>query len=152
MRKTPAVHMKQSKRVAILVAIAWLGVSTACGGDDNPLSPSPNVPFGTTDLVVGTGAEAITDDTMTVAFVGWLFDSGAPDNKGSLFDQSSSFRFRLGATNLIDGWNQGIEGMRVGGKRRIVIPPELAFGSAGAGGSIPPNATLIFEIDLLEVE
>ena len=135
--------------MAVVLPVVWLVSAIGCGGD-NPVSPSLGVPFSITDLVVGTGAEALRDQVMTVAFTGWLFDEGATDNKGGVFDQSSAFRFRLGADNLIDGWNQGIEGMRVLGLRRIVVPPELGFGSFGSG-AIPPNATLIFEIELLEI-
>jgi FKBP-type peptidyl-prolyl cis-trans isomerase FkpA len=146
------VRMRGFKTIAVALPLAWIVSVTGCGGDGNPVAPSASVPFTITDLVVGTGAEALQDLVMTVAFTGWLFDENGPDNKGSVFDQSSGFRFRLGAANLIDGWNQGIEGMRVLGTRRIVVPPELGFGSAGSGGAIPPNATLIFEIELLEIE
>ena len=124
------------------------------GCDSNPSSPSSNVPFSTTDITVGTGAEAVNGQTVTTNYTGWLYDENAPDNKGAVFDSTDGgapFSFVLGAGGVIQGWEQGIPGMRVGGTRRLVIPPSLAYGSQGRG-SIPPNATLIFEIDLLGVQ
>ena len=92
---------------------------------------------------------------LTVDYTGWLYDANAPDNKGTLFDTSvggAPFAFVLGAGQVIAGWDQGLEGMRVGGTRRLVIPPDLAYGSQGSGNVIPLNATLIFEVDLLAVQ
>ena len=99
------------------------------------------------DLVVGTGAEAQTDNLVTVHYTGWLKD-------GTEFDSSvggDPFQFTLGAGRVIKGWDQGLVGMKVGGTRKLTIPPRLAYGSTGSG-SIPPNATLIFEVELLSVE
>ena len=85
-------------------------------------------------------------------YTGWLWDAGAPNNKGTQFD-SGPFTFVLGAGRVIAGWDQGVVGMREGGLRRLVIPPNLAYGAQDAGGgAIPPNATLIFEVDLLDVQ
>ena len=93
--------------------------------------------------------------TVTVHYTGWLFEDGAPDNKGAKFDSSvdrgQPFVFPLGAGHVIKGWDQGFAGMRVGGQRRLVIPPELGYGARGAGGVIPPNATLVFDVELLGV-
>lgn len=117
-------------------------------------SPPPSA-FSQTDLLQGSGAEARPGARLTVHYTGWLYDSSRPDNKGKMFDSSVSlepFTFRLGAGEVIRGWDQGFEGMRVGGKRRLVIPPELAYGSIGTpDGSIPGNAGLVFEMELIEV-
>ena len=109
-----------------------------------------------TDQQVGTGAVAAAGRTVAVHYTGWLFDPAAPENKGSKFDSSrdrgEAFRFPLGAGRVIAGWDQGVAGMKVGGRRTLVIPPELGYGARGAGGVIPPNATLVFDVELLGVE
>ena len=126
----------------------------ACGGNDNPTGPTSTTtaPYSQTDLVVGTGATAAAGNTVTVAYTGWLHDSTKPDAKGSQFDSQTSFSFRLGAGQVIRGWDQGVAGMRVGGQRRLVIPPELAYGNQSPGAGIPPNATLVFDITLNGVQ
>lgn len=142
---------------ALLLAI---GVA-ACGGDGdtgtNPTPPSLGIPFSTTDLVVGTGLEAQNGRRVTVNYTGWLYSTTAADNKGTQFDSSLSpgrtpFIYLLGGGGVIAGWERGIPGMRIGGRRRIIIPPELGYGTAGSGSTIPGNATLIFEVDLLNVQ
>lgn len=108
-----------------------------------------------TDTKIGTGAEAVPGQMVTVHYTGWLFDAAAPDNKGRKFDSSRDrgqpFAFELGAGHVIQGWDNGFAGMKVGGQRRLVIPPEQGYGARGAGGVIPPNATLLFEVELLAV-
>jgi FKBP-type peptidyl-prolyl cis-trans isomerase len=108
------------------------------------------------DTKLGTGAEASPGQHITVHYTGWLFDDTAPENKGRKFDSSRDraepFSFMLGAGHVIGGWDQGFAGMKVGGQRTLIIPPELGYGARGAGGVIPPNATLIFEVELLGVE
>ena len=100
-----------------------------------------------TDETLGTGDTATSGQNVAVHYTGWLFDPAAPDNKGRKFDSSRDrgepFRFLLGAGHVIAGWDQGVVGMRVGGQRRLTIPPELGYGARGAGGVIPPNATLV---------
>lgn len=99
------------------------------------------------DITVGTGAEAKAGDTVTVHYTGWLTD-------GTEFDSSvgrEPFQFPLGQGQVIPGWDQGVAGMKIGGQRRLTIPPDLGYGAAGAGGVIPPNATLIFEVELLSI-
>ena len=107
------------------------------------------------DTVPGTGATATAGCQVKVHYTGWLFDDAAPENKGTKFDSSrdrgSPFSFPLGAGRVIAGWDQGVAGMKVGGQRTLIIPPELGYGARGAGGVIPPNATLVFEVDLLSV-
>ena len=108
------------------------------------------------DTKIGTGAEAVAGNTVTVHYTGWLFDAAAPDSKGQKFDSSRDrddpFQFPLGAGRVIAGWDQGVAGMKVGGQRTLVIPPEMGYGARGAGGVIPPNATLVFDVELLGVE
>jgi FKBP-type peptidyl-prolyl cis-trans isomerase FkpA len=108
-----------------------------------------------TDTVLGSGVEATPGRLIRVHYTGWLFDAAAPDNKGRKFDSSldrgDPFEFELGAGMVIEGWDTGFAGMKVGGQRRLVIPPEKGYGARGAGGVIPPNATLLFEVELLEV-
>ena len=108
-----------------------------------------------TDQKLGTGATATAGHTVEVHYTGWLFDPAAPDNKGRKFDSSRDrgepFSFELGAGHVIAGWDQGVEGMKVGGRRRLTIPPDLAYGSRGAGGAIGPNETLVFVVDLVDV-
>jgi len=142
-------------RSFILIALLAVSVS-ACGGDsDTPTAPSANVPFSTTDIRVGTGAEANTGRNVTVNYTGWLYSTSATDNKGTQFDSSLSagrtpFAFTVGV-GVIQGFSQGVIGMRVGGARRVVIPPSLGYGSQ-ANGAIPGNSTLIFELELLAVQ
>ena len=126
-----------------------------CGSSSTPTSPSAaNVPYSQTDLVVGTGAEATAGRSLTVNYTGWFYDSTRADNKGTQFDSSvgrGPYAFTLGAGAVIRGWDQGVVGMRVGGTRRLVLPPDLAYGARG-NNSIPPNATLVFDIQLLTVQ
>lgn len=102
-----------------------------------------------TDETVGTGAEAVAGKTVTVHYTGTLTDGTKFD---SSVDRGQPFTFHLGAGEVIKGWDQGVAGMMVGGKRKLVIPPDLGYGANGAGASIPPNATLVFEVELLKVE
>ena len=107
------------------------------------------------DVVVGSGEEATVGKAVSVHYTGWLYDEAAPDHKGKKFDSSRDrgepFEFRLGAGQVIQGWDQGVAGMKVGGQRTLTIPPDLGYGSRGAGGVIPPNATLVFDVELLGV-
>jgi len=107
------------------------------------------------DTVVGTGTEAAAGKIAVVHYTGWLYEPASTDKKGRKFDSSldrgSPFSFPLGGGRVIRGWDEGVAGMRVGGRRTLVIPPDMAYGSRGAGGVIPPDATLIFEIELVAV-
>lgn len=108
------------------------------------------------EVQAGTGAVAASGDDVTVHYTGWLYDEAAPDRRGEKFDSSvdrgEPFTFLLGAGRVIRGWDEGVAGMRVGGKRVLLIPPEYGYGRKGAGGVIPPNGSLVFEVELLAVE
>lgn len=108
-----------------------------------------------TDKKVGTGEKATAGREVAVHYTGWLYDAAAADHKGKKFDSSldrgAPIEFPLGAGMVIDGWEQGLVGMKVGGRRTLIIPPHLGYGASGAPGAIPPNATLVFDVELLGV-
>ena len=108
------------------------------------------------DQQEGEGKEAAAGNPVVVHYTGWLYDESAVDNKGEKFDSSRDrndpFMFNLGAGQVIKGWDQGVAGMKVGGQRTLIIPAELGYGARGAGGVIPPNATLVFDVELLDVQ
>lgn len=115
------------------------------------------MPFSAVDLSVGTGAQATTGRSVTVHYTGWIYHPDAVDNKATRFDSSRDpgaqpLVFMIGATNIIAGFSQGVNGMRVGGQRRVVIPPNLGYGNNSPGFPIRPNETLLFEIELLAVQ
>jgi FKBP-type peptidyl-prolyl cis-trans isomerase len=131
-----------------------LGATVSIGCTSAVTSPSNNVPFSRTDLVIGTGAPASAGRALTVNYTGWLYDATQPENKGLVFDTSvgkTPFLFTLGAGQVIAGWERGLLGMQVGGSRRLVIPPSLAYGGTRSN-IIPAYATLVFDIDLLGVQ
>jgi FKBP-type peptidyl-prolyl cis-trans isomerase FkpA len=141
------------RRALVFLLIPLAMVAMSC--KKNEVAVGPSAPYSSTDLRVGTGTEATSGKRVTVNYTGWLYSTSGTNNKGTQFDSSvgkSPFVFVLGAGQVITGWDRGVVGMKVGGSRRLVIPPELAYGSAGAGGVIPPNATLVFDIDLLDVQ
>jgi len=142
-----------------LISFVLLANLVAYGCGDSSTGPSSTPPrgeFAQTDLIVGTGATATTGRVLTVNYTGWLYDPAQPEQKGSQFDSSltpgrTPHQFRLGAGEVIRGWDDGVPGMRVGGRRRLVIPPELGYGTAGRN-PIPPNASLVFDVELLAVQ
>jgi FKBP-type peptidyl-prolyl cis-trans isomerase FkpA len=109
-----------------------------------------------TDIKPGTGDEAVSGKTVTVHYTGWLYDETASGHQGKKFDssrdRSQPFEFKLGGKQVIAGWELGVAGMKVGGQRLLIIPPELGYGAHGAGGVIPPNTKLVFEVELLGVK
>ncbi len=138
------------KRLLLIAAL----LASACSSPTTSPSASVSVSFSATDLTVGGGTTAVAGRTVSMNYTGWLYDATKTDNKGSQFDSSAGrgvFSFLLGAGQVIAGWDQGVPGMKVGGKRRLVIPPSLGYGSAGVG-PIPGNATLIFDVELVAVQ
>lgn len=147
---------RRSLRV-LLGSVACIALLAACSRPElPPVAPQDQVvQLQATELVAGQGAEATPASRVTVHYTGWLYDHAAAESKGKEFDSSRGgkpFTFQLGAGQVIAGWDQGVAGMRTGGQRRLVIPAGLAYGDSGAGGVIPPGATLVFDVELLEVE
>jgi len=142
------------------LAVALLLCAAACNTDstspsNNGSTVAPSVNTAVTqltvvDLALGTGAIANVGNRITVAYNGFLYDAGQSENKGRQFDSNSAFTFTLGSGQVIKGWDQGVIGMRVGGQRRLIIPPGLAYGNQ-AVGTIPANSTLVFDIRLISV-
>jgi FKBP-type peptidyl-prolyl cis-trans isomerase FkpA len=147
--------MRLSVRVPqVTVAVFAAGVLALLGACASPSAPSRNVTFTVTDLRVGTGATATSGSTVSVNYTGWLYNAEVDDRKGQQFDASQAgrpFVFWLGAGQVIQGWDQGLVGMKVGGLRKLIVPASLAYGRDGAGLTIPPNASLVFEIELISV-
>jgi FKBP-type peptidyl-prolyl cis-trans isomerase FkpA len=141
--------------VCAVLAILTIG----CNSDDsNPTNPSQvNIEFTITEITLGTGAQAAAGNLATVGYTGWLYNAAGPESKGTQFGSSNdpppaggTLQVRLGAGQFLPGFEQGILGMRVGGKRRVYMPANLAYGSRGSSdGRIPPNSALVFEIDLI---
>jgi FKBP-type peptidyl-prolyl cis-trans isomerase len=135
--------------LAIAAAVPLLGRVDAA---TNQVIEMPNG-LKYTDTKTGDGAAATPGNKVSVHYTGWLYNNGA---KGAKFDSSvdrgQPFQFTLGAHQVIAGWDEGVAGMKVGGKRTLIIPPELGYGARGAGGVIPPNATLMFDVELLGVQ
>jgi FKBP-type peptidyl-prolyl cis-trans isomerase FkpA len=134
-----------------LPLIALLMAASACGSSTPSTPTTSSAPYSQTDLVVGTGAQVNTGNRAVVSYTGWLYDTSKTDGKGAQFDSGSGLPFTVGAGQMIAGWDRGVPGMRVGGQRRLIIPPELAYGSAGRA-PIPPNATLVFDITLTAIQ
>ena len=140
--------------LAILLTAA-IGAAAACG-DDSPNAPTqlPRAEYSQTDLVTGTGTEATNGRRLTVHYTLWLYDPAGTNGKGQQIQSSvgsTPFPFVLGTGAVITGWDRGVPGMRIGGQRRLTLPPELAYGAAG-NPPIPGNASLVFEIQLLDVQ
>ena len=150
------VARSHPRTIALLLAaclVAGCGGSTESGGT---VAESNVTQLMKTDAKAGTGAEAQSGRQVTVHYTGWLYDPAKPDHKGNKFDSSRDrnepFSFRLGGGEVIRGWDEGVAGMKVGGQRTLTIPADMGYGARGAGGVIPPNATLLFDVELLDVK
>jgi FKBP-type peptidyl-prolyl cis-trans isomerase FkpA len=141
-----------------------LGFLVACGGKPPATEPAagitpeaaPMAKMEIVELQAGPGAAVAAGQKAVVQYTGWLYETSAPDKKGKEFDSSRNggqpFKFTVGGGQVIKGWDEGVLGMKVGGKRRLTIPADMAYGDVGAGGVIPPGATLIFDVDLVAIE
>jgi FKBP-type peptidyl-prolyl cis-trans isomerase FkpA len=144
-------------KIALMACIA---LSAACSGKTqappSSSAPSPATSLQKVTLKPGSGAAIGSGQIAVVQYTGWLYEAGAADHKGKQFDSSLTrrepFKFPLGTGAVIKGWDQGVLDMKVGESRRLIIPPELAYGDGGAGGVIPPGATLVFDVELVGIE
>ena len=140
----------------VVLAAACSGKSAAPPAVAAPPAANPVTSLQTTTLKPGTGAAIGGGQIAVVQYTGWLYEDGASDHKGKQFDSSRDrrepFKFPLDTGSVIKGWDQGVVGMKVGESRRLVIPPQLAYGDAGAQGVIPPGATLVFDVELVGIE
>jgi FKBP-type peptidyl-prolyl cis-trans isomerase FkpA len=152
--------MKKSMLMASALMIAMLAM-TGCKADSKTSTKETAMTQNVTELikkdtVLGEGREAEAGFNVTVHYTGWLYDPSKADGKGTKFDSSldrhEPFVFFLGGGQVIQGWDEGFAGMKVGGKRTLIIPPDMGYGAHGAGGVIPPNATLIFDVELLGIK
>jgi FKBP-type peptidyl-prolyl cis-trans isomerase FkpA len=154
-----------NKLKPIIAAMCFLSLLNACQAESNDVNEDNKETTGMTenitqlvknDTVIGEGREAEPGFMVSVHYTGWLYDENAPKHKGEKFDSSvdrgQPFEFSLGAGQVIQGWDQGFAGMKIGGKRTLIIPSEMGYGKRGAGGVIPPNAALVFDVELLDVK
>jgi FKBP-type peptidyl-prolyl cis-trans isomerase FkpA len=152
-----SIHFPQVGLLAVVALAAAL--IAACTGKPNTAPPPQSSAVTSLQSAVlkpGTGAAVAGGQIAVVQYTGWLYDSAAADNKGKQFDSSRTgrepFKFPLGTGSVIKGWDQGVAGMKIGESRRLIIPPDLAYGDSGAGGVIPPGATLVFDVELVGIE
>ena len=145
-------------RILLIAALASLAI-VGCKKPPSPQAAPPQpaiVELVKTDLAVGESAPIAAGQTAVVHYTGWLYDPSAPQHRGTKFDSSRDkgqpFRFVVGAGRVIKGWDDGVAGMTVGGRRELIVPAHLGYGDAGAGGVIPPGATLLFDVELLAIE
>jgi FKBP-type peptidyl-prolyl cis-trans isomerase FkpA len=136
--------------------VVLLGMVAACSGKPSAAPTGAVSSMQSVELKAGTGEAVAAGKIAVVQYTGWLYEASARDNKGKQFDSSRTagqpFRFPLGTGQVIKGWDQGVVGMKVGESRRLIIPADLAYGDGGAGGVIPPGATLVFDIELVAIE
>ena len=151
--------MRAFRRATTLAAVCLVMASAVFAAAPSAKAQSPGKTMTTssglqiTDSKVGTGATPKPGQTAVVHYTGWLYQDGAKGKKfDSSVDRGQPFEFPLGQRRVIGGWDEGVATMKVGGKRTLIIPPDLGYGARGAGGVIPPNATLIFDIELLDVK
>jgi FKBP-type peptidyl-prolyl cis-trans isomerase FkpA len=138
---------------ALLSILCLTGALGLAGCAEAPTGPSSSAPYSQVDLRLGTGADAVTGKSVVVNYTGWLYDPNKADGKGLQFDTSvgtTPLTFTIGSGQVIEGFDRGVTGMKVGGARRVVIPSSMAYGPS-RNNSIPPYATLVFEVELVEV-
>jgi FKBP-type peptidyl-prolyl cis-trans isomerase FkpA len=140
-------HVAARGAVVLALLVSGAGCRTT--------APSTDVPYSQVDSVVGTGAVAAVGQSLTVDYTGYMYDPNKADGRGPVFDTTTGgvpFNFVLDKNSVIEGWVVGVPGMKVGGTRHLTLPPSLAYGGQGVPGSLPPNATLIFDITLINIQ
>ena len=162
MHLTPLMSSTPNRRCWTICTLVLVAVAVGCGGSANRYTPEQAARARTTietvqvrELAQGNGNPAEPGRRLVVHYSGWLYDSAAPDHRGQPFDSSRTagqpYDFVLGAAQVIPGWERGIAGMKVGGSRELTIPSRLAYGTQGSPPVIPPDATLVFEVELMDV-
>jgi FKBP-type peptidyl-prolyl cis-trans isomerase FkpA len=148
--------MERNRALRKISVFVLVGLIAACSGKPSAAPTSGVSTMQSVELKPGTGEGIAAGKIAVVQYTGWLYEASATDNKGKQFDSSRTggqpFRFPVGAGQVIKGWDQGVAGMKVGESRRLIIPADLAYGDSGAGGVIPPGATLVFDVDLVAIE
>lgn len=154
MRLFPKVKPLLALTLGVLLSGALAaGISDAANAQTTEKAVTTPSGLQITDTKVGTGATPKTGQTCVMHYTGWLYENGAKGKKfDSSLDRGEPFEFTIGTRQVIGGWDEGVATMKVGGKRTLIIPPALGYGARGAGGVIPPNATLIFDVELLAVK
>lgn len=152
----PIMLRRILSKMAGFFAVSWFAANPSLVLAKDELPALPLTELHIIDKIIGNGSVAKNGAMVSVHYTGWLYDPSKADGKGKKFDSSKDrgqvFQFGLGRGMVIKGWDQGVEGMKEGGSRTLIIPPNLGYGSRGAGGVIPPNATLMFDVDLITVE
>jgi FKBP-type peptidyl-prolyl cis-trans isomerase FkpA len=152
------VALQSIPKTSLVMFIALLAACSGKSGAPPATAPAASAvtALQSVTLKPGTGAAVAGGQIAVVEYTGWLYEASATDTKGKQFDSSrtggQAFKFPLGTGSVIKGWDQGVAGMKIGESRRLIIPPDLAYGDNGAGGVIPPGATLVFDIDLIAIE
>jgi len=147
------VRLVRARRLTMAGAVVGMALVAAAGCVQAPASPTKTPAFTKIDLEVGTGAEAVVGSVVEVTYTGWLYDPTRPDFKGGVFDTSlgrGTFTFTLGVGSVIQGWDEGLVGMKVGGTRRLIIPPAYGYGGVRTS-SIPAEATILFDVVLVSI-
>lgn len=142
------LKMVSHAALSVILALGALAITAPANAEETTASGLKII-----DTEVGTGEQPKTGQTAVVHYTGWLYENGEKGNKfDSSVDRGTPFGFKIGTGQVIRGWDEGVATMKVGGKRTLILPPELGYGARGAGGVIPPNATLIFDVELLEIQ
>lgn len=142
------LKMVSHAALSVMLALGALAMTAPANAEETTASGLKII-----DTEVGTGEQPKTGQTAVVHYTGWLYENGEKGNKfDSSVDRGTPFGFKIGTGQVIRGWDEGVATMKVGGKRTLILPPELGYGARGAGGVIPPNATLIFDVELLEIQ
>ena len=153
MRAFPRARLTATLAALVLTGMVSMAFDDSASAQSAPQPVTTSSGLQVIDTKVGTGASPRTNQTAVVHYTGWLYENGVKGKKfDSSVDRNEPFEFPVGAGRVIRGWDEGVASMKIGGKRTLIVPPQLGYGARGAGGAIPPNATLIFDVELLGVK